>query len=337
MPEETKRTVPYKDVQIICPQREYLNNTKLGNCISSISLLPQSAKLEAMTIPKKSISIIVDLKTDKNISLKCNNISRYDMAVMDSVYTMLINGCDVFTPDMVVRVMAGDMKMKVTQQKRDTATESLEKLRMIDIKIDCTNELLARKKIKEGETAVLRNYLLPLSCLSVRSANHKKVFDGYQIIAKPALYEYAEIVRQIISIPIELMPSKSNKSSTDEMIILRREILKIIERMKSPTNNYKSSNITYLWTDAKTGTSRGFFTQMGFTPEDYKNEQCWANKRSDLHKEIVSILDDFVSEEYINGYTVNRERKKVLGVSIDPGKPASESQHGKKQLRGSAA
>ena len=56
--------------------------------------------------------------------------------------------------------MSGNMDQDITAQKIARLKESVEKLRLILITIDCTNELRARKLIEKGETAKYRSYLL---------------------------------------------------------------------------------------------------------------------------------------------------------------------------------
>ncbi len=72
------------------PKKEYLNNCKVANYILTQNDL-FSSPTPLTTIPKKNIFVTVDLTADENLALSNRNITQYDMAVMDSVYTMLVN------------------------------------------------------------------------------------------------------------------------------------------------------------------------------------------------------------------------------------------------------
>ena len=61
----------------------------------------------------------VNLFADENLALSNPNITQYDMAVMDAVYTLLVNGAVAFTPEMVVRIMSGNFEQDVNHRKAE--------------------------------------------------------------------------------------------------------------------------------------------------------------------------------------------------------------------------
>lgn len=308
-------------VQMPKPKKEYLNNSKVANYISTQNDL-FSSTMQLTTMPKKNIFVTVDLTADENLALSNPNITQYDMAVMDAVYTMLVNGAVAFTPEMVVRIMSGNFDQDVKPQKSGAVTRSLHKLSLIRISIDCTNELRARKKIEKDQTAKLTSYLMPLREIEIQSANHQTVMRGYQLIEKPVLYTYAESIKQIIDIPTKLLeitdPSGSGHlSDTDDVIIIKRALIRRIELMKNDKNHMDNNTISYERYDPMTGTKKGFFSMLGFDERNYKNPKQWTKKRNSLHKIITTILDDFRNEKYITGYeTVKEGKQKVTGVKI---------------------
>lgn len=300
------------------PKTEYLNNCKVANYISTQSDL-LSKTLELTTIPKKNIFVTVDLTADQNLELSNPNITQYDLAVMDAVYTLMVNGARAFTAEMVIRIMSGYFDQNVTQQKSEAVATSLRKLSMIRITIDCTNELRARKRICEGETARLTSYLMPIREIDIRSANHQTVMHGYELIEKPVLYVYAESINQIINIPTELLEISNSSgnghlSDTDEVIVMKRALIRRIEAMKNQKNHMNNHTIRYERYDFATDTESGFFASLGFNKFNYSQ---WKKKRNTLHKIITSILSDFTKENYIAGYDVVKEGKqKIVGVKI---------------------
>lgn len=302
-----------EEVRMPKPKKEYLNNSKIANYISSNNNLLDKT-LQLTTIPKKNIFVTVDLTTDENLSVTNQNITQYDMAVMDSVYTLLVNGTSSFTPEMIVRIMSGNFEQDVTPQKAGSVTKSLNKLSLIRISIDCTDELRMRKQISNNKTAQLTSYLMPIREITIRSANHQTEMKGFQLIEKPVLYTYAENIKQIMSVPTALLETKNKISNTDDVIIIKRALIKRIEIMKSNKNLINSNIINYERYDSKTGDTKGFFQTLGFNKNNYSN---WKKKKSKLHNTITSILDIFIQDNYILGYTVITEGKqKINGIQI---------------------
>ena len=90
---------------------EKLNLSKVAKYISTTGgLVNAENPTELVTIPSKNVMVTVNLWKDKDVALSSSNITLYDLAVMDSVYTLYKNGCTSFTPEMVARVMSGDAK-----------------------------------------------------------------------------------------------------------------------------------------------------------------------------------------------------------------------------------
>ena len=304
------------------PQKEYLNNCKVANFISSTSLQSSllGSTLQLKTLPKKNIFVTVDLTADENLELSSQNITQYDLAVMDAVYTLMVNGATAFTPEMVARIMSGNLNQDVTPQKSGAVTKSLRKLSVIRISIECTAELRQRKVIAEGQTARLTSYLMPIREIEVRSANHQAVMRGYQLIEKPVLYTYGEAVHQIIDVRTDILSAANMRgrlSDTDDVIIIKRALIRRIETLKNPKSRMTNETIRYEYSDTSTGENKGFFTLLGFAASDYKNTRQWAKKRLALHKMITVILDDFTKADYISGYEVIKEEKqKIVGVKL---------------------
>lgn len=297
------------------PKKEYLNNSKVANYISTQNNL-FSNTLQLTTMPRKNIFVTVDLSADENLALSSPNITQYDMAVMDAVYTLLVNGAIAFTPEMVVRIMSGNFEQDVKPQKSGAVTKSLRKLSLIRISIDCTSELRARKKIEKDQSVKLTSYLMPLREVDIRSANHQTIMKGFQLLEKPVLYTYAELVKQIIDVPTELLEI-NEISDTDSVIVIKRALIRRIEQMRNRKNHMDNDIIRYERYDPTTGTKKGFFVMLGFDESKYKNANQWKKKKSSLNKIITTILAEFTKEKYIAGYEVVKEGKqKVIGVKI---------------------
>lgn len=306
--------VMFGDIRMPRPQKAHLNNTKVINYISSTTDELFDRTLRIKTLIRKNVSVTVDLTAGDNLYLSNPNITQYDRAVMDSAYTLMENGASAFTPEMLVRVMCGNPDADVTPQKVGAVTRSINKLSMIRITIDCTDELVARKKIKPGHKALLTSYLMPVREITVRSANHQAAMRGYQFLEKPVLYSYAEQVKQIISFDTRLLKNGGDLSNTDEVIIIKRYLIRRIEMLKNSRNDVCSGKISYQWYDAKRNEEKGMFHALGYDPKNYRQ---WKVKRNKIHGYVTAILNDFIKDNYIDGYEVNREdRNRIAGVTV---------------------
>lgn len=112
------------------PQNEYLNISKVAKYISTKQGLintNEEISLQLTTIPK-NIFVTVNLFADENPCISNPNITLYDAAVMDAIYTLYVSGSEVFTPEMIIRTMSGNLTQDVTPQKAGAITKSLNKL-----------------------------------------------------------------------------------------------------------------------------------------------------------------------------------------------------------------
>ena len=297
-------------------KKECMNNCKVANMLTVNKGLAKKQMIRVSTLPSRKIVTLVNLCQDKNIQLSCNDISPYDMAGMDAFYTLYKSGYQTFSLQTVIRVMSGNMDQDITAQKIARLKESVEKLRLILITIDCTDELRVRKLIKKEETAKYRSYFLPVSSVEIQSGN-QTVVEGYRLLELPALYAYAERIKQMISVPIELLASTGGfLPDTDENVILKRYLLKRIARMKKEKATVYSRRIRYEWYDRKTQREKGMFAELGYREEDFASRFSWLNKRAKVHKAVKQILDAFRQAGYIAGYSETREGNAITGVEI---------------------
>lgn len=60
---------------------------------------------------------IVDIVKEKKLSLSNPDVTQFDLAVMDSVYTLAVSGIMRFTPEDVARIMSGNLEQNLTPKK----------------------------------------------------------------------------------------------------------------------------------------------------------------------------------------------------------------------------
>ena len=75
-------------------EQERFNVSNVAKYISTTAgLVNADNPTELVTIPSKNVIVTVNLWKDKDVALSSNNITLYDLAVMDAVYTLYCNGC----------------------------------------------------------------------------------------------------------------------------------------------------------------------------------------------------------------------------------------------------
>lgn len=298
------------------PEKEYMNISKVAHYISgNTGLLDNETSLRLKTIPKKNIFVAVDLHKDEHLQLSSPNVTQYDMAVLDAVYTLFVNRQSIFSPEMLLRIMSGNFDQNASPQKVGSITRSINKLRHIDIRIDYTDEARARKLIGKNRTAVITSYLLPVDEIESRAANGQTI-HAYRLLTEPALYVYARNIKQIIDVPTVLLETHDTLSDTDEVIVIKRYLIKRIEGMKNSKNRLLSTKITYEWYDVKTKTTKGMFAELGYQKENF-SEVGWRTKKSKLHKSVSQLLTAFQKDGYIKSFAeVRGAKSSIEGMNI---------------------
>ena len=221
---------------------QYMNISKIGRIISTKDILI-SEKIQKVKISVHgSIFNLVDLWSNTDVTLS-QKVTPFDMAVMDAVYTIMCSGQMILTAEWIVKVLSGNKEQKVTPQKLKAIRESIDKLRCINIKIDCKDEMNTRqdtkRKVKEF---IYESYLLPLDKVNATYQSNGVEIIAYHLLCKPALYTYAELVNQIVNIPAELLDTQEYYSDTDDAILIKRYVIKRVAQIFLKVNCKMKSN-----------------------------------------------------------------------------------------------
>lgn len=289
-------------VQMPQLQRQYFCLSKLASAILFQALGPVT-RLTVTVLPQKGIKLHGRLSLDEALAGSTTQLNLYDIAALDAIYTLHINGCPAFTVEMAVRALYGDACMDVTVAQRQAVLESIYKLTHIWLEFDATAEWKARKRelpAAENKRAVFAGKLLPLQEVTVRPGGRADCVTGFQLLEPPVLYRYAEALGQIASVPAELLQAGDLKNSMETML-LRRYLLRRIAVMVNTKNSQASHRIALEWYDRQTHRAKGLLPALGYRPEAYAN---WLSKKSKVNKTACAILDGLRDAGYIDGYTV---------------------------------
>lgn len=299
--------------------RQYMSNTKISRILSTKQIQIEEMVSELKIPINDKIINLVDIWRDKNITLSCDNITQFDMAVMDAAYTIMCAGQMILTAEWIAKVLSGNPDQKVTPLKIAAIRKSIDKLRSIHIKIDCKDELNFRRDTKgKVKKFVYESYLLPLDKIDAKYEANGKEIIAYPVLSKPALYRYAEIVHQIVDVPASLLDTHQEFRDTDEAILIKRYVIKRVAQIVRK-NNLSSNKISFIWYDKDVEEERGLFPELGYIPN---NTDVWRDKKRKINKIVKMTLqslkekgaiDDF--EEYRKNGT-NNPASPIMGYKI---------------------
>ena len=282
----------------IIPKNFYITNNKLSNEMTknftnggeiSLAIINPNQKNEIRTYN----SLTYD---NKNISITGRQeFTAYDRAIHNAVCSLYAAGNDVVTPAMVYRTVNGMSDTdKVSPQAIETVKNSLDKSRFLRLRINFSAEAKARNiNIDKAE---IDSYLLPATALTVEAGGNK--VDAYKILSIPALYQYAQYTKQILSVPLELLDTKDATRNTEDIIPIKEYLIRRIEVMKH--NRDMSNKILY----------DTIFKEVGIVITDKK-------QRNRLRSYITAILDLWKTrDKYIKNFEEYKEGNAFKGIEI---------------------
>jgi hypothetical protein len=301
--------------EIVKEKKNYFNNTKVANCMSRFVDLTQDIYVSEFGKGKSNIPSKVCFEANELSDLQ-SKISRFDLMVMDAAYTILVNGGGKFSLEMLANVMVGKEVSfdKKTSTKLNEIQKSINKLKRIYINIDYTDLMIEKGKIKPGDKFIVNGSLMPVKTYYITSHVKHQTKVVYEIIQKPVLYEYAENLSRVISVPSHILAIPGVREDND-FIAIKQELIKEIELMRSGNNNYRSREITYEWEHGER--SGGFAARVGLNKENYANDKQWNKRKVKLTEQIRTVLDHLVEIQFIKGYSFTKKGKSVVGVSIE--------------------
>lgn len=251
---------------------------------------------------KKITTPVVLYYNDNDPNLNFRTIkpwSAYDRAVHDAVATLYEAEYQYFTPAMVYRVMNGLTEDEtVSPQAQGAVTKSLEKARMIRLMVNYSDVHNAYKKntTKSGEEFTVDSQVLDIKRFRAKAGG--AVFIAYEFLGKPLLLEYAQITKQILNIPFDLLNTKSIKN-TEDVIVIKSYMLRQIEAIK---RNRRNNHIRY----------SSIYAELGIEdPEDRSLRGTLYRRRQAIHK----LLNEWTEKRYIKGYE-EYDKKGSKGVII---------------------
>ena len=315
----------------ILPKNHVIPNNKLANTmVRGIIDIGKITLEESRKGAKKPVETTCILTYEgDNVRLSGRQpFTEYDRNVYNAVSSLYVYGdqSHIVTPAMVYRAMTG-----LTDSEKPTAGQlaavkrSLDKMRFIRARIDCTEELKARritlnsKQINGGE---IDTYLLTADAITVQTGG--QTVRAYRIIKPPILYEYAAAVKQVLTFPASVLDVKEISEitvdgvkkltigprlpNTESRILIKGYLIRRIEGMKG--KNGLNSPVIALYGYARDGeTHKGLYSIAG--KADPTREEM-RRIREDAEK----MLAYWKATGYITDYEAQIQSRKISGYKI---------------------
>lgn len=251
---------------------------------------------------KKLLSVEATIKFDElNKDIKISGISgltSYDEAVHNAVISLfLVGGNDIITPRMIYRQMTGNANVTLPDQHRQLISDSIDKMSALRVTINTTGERAGYKNLD----IEYKGNLLYTKSITAR-LNGVIVEDCIKILDTPVLYTYANAKNHVSRFPISLLNSSDKVHKTPDVIIIQNYLLKRIDSFKDK----KQDKILY----------SSIYDQLDFQTE---GRASINNKKKKVRDHTKTILDHFVSQGLISGYSEDEKDKKtnaIKGVTI---------------------
>lgn len=315
----------------VLPEKYVVPNNKLANTMTrGIIDIGRITLEESRRGAKKLVETTCILTYEgDNVHLSGRQpFTEYDRNVYNAVSSLYVYGdqSHVVTPAMVYRAMTG-----LTDSEKPTAgqlaavTRSLDKMRFIRARIDCTEELKARritlnsKQINGGE---IDTYLLTADAIKVQAGG--QTVRAYRIIKTPILYEYAAAVKQVLTLPASVLDVKeiseltvdgakkltigARLPNTESRILIKGYLIRRIEGMKG--KNGLNNPVIALYDYQRDGeTHQGLYSIAGKPDADRKEMQR-------IREDAEKMLAYWAATGYIKSFEAQTERKKITGYII---------------------
>lgn len=257
--------------------KQYMNNTLLFRCLIK----------EGKTINEQAIKI------DKgNTVCQVNSASpdfavdMIDKTIIDALYTLWANHYQIFTDEIIGRVICGNMKKRVSPLLQNDIRTRINKMQTANVIIEA-----CEYKKDTVENVSFEGRLIDIERIDgIYSTNHKNT-KAYKLLSCPILYKFAEWNHQIAVVPSEAICVPGNTSW--ESIIIQRYVIQRVAQI-SHKNKLVSNKISYSWKD-KHGV-HGLFAELGYNPIPNKKIKSKINKQvlnTLLYLKKIKMIEDF--------------------------------------------
>lgn len=220
-----------KSIRRIIPRNHVMPNNTLMNILQSKQVINTGA-FDMPVIPatkrKKEVTAYVDVsmetKTDSGITITDAHLTEYERQVYDAIITLWITANEeqiepIFTLDKIYSNMPGSGE-RATPQQKGAITKAIERFRRLHIVLDATEEMRRRGKIGEKSTFTMDDYFLTATRAKYTIEKGGQEVIAYKITSKPLNLIYAEMTKQILTVPVKVITfSKVKPNPADKSLV----------------------------------------------------------------------------------------------------------------------
>lgn len=246
----------------------------------------------------------------------------YDRIVYNALSTLFVAGdpSHLVTPAMVWRAMVGASETEnPSPQQLGAVTKSIDKMRFMRARIDCSAELAHYGATLDGmpiSNGIVDTYLLNASGVTV-SAGGRSV-TAYRITDAPILYTYASKIKQVITVPARLLDVRRVErdgkttgpriATTESRLLIRDHLLNRISGMKG--DNKLENRVIALNSYDRNGQRHiGLYEAAG-----YKEPAKIEAKR--VREYAAQVLTYWAAIGWIKGHSMKRTGREITGIEI---------------------
>lgn len=327
--EEAAAADPLPLLRSIAPTKHIIPNNKITNALSAGHIgfsenledfFPVRVSKESAKTPVIS-NIMVAYDGDKVQLSSRRPFTEYDRNVYNAVVSLYVHGDQqhVMTPAMIYRAMTGlPEASNPSPQQIGAVTKSIDKMRFIRVRIDCTEELKHRRAQLNGVPIVngmVDTYLLNADGAQVTAGGH--TIEAYRINRPPVLYEYSRATKQVLTVPSDLLAIKeaddkgvynSLISNNESRIQIKGYLIRRIEGMKGK-NGLDNNIISLLSYDKGEKHHPGLYEIAG-KPEPNKKEALA------IRSYVTAALNFWKAEKYIKDFEFLKKDKSITSIKI---------------------
>lgn len=293
----------------VLPTEYVMANTQLSNELASSRV--ESGEMDMVVkSPRRGSSkpaltkAILTFGDDKAvITAARQKYTPYDSAVYSGVITLYEAENNVITPAMVYRAMNGLTDSEyVNPSTLAKVSKSIEKNRKSQLSIDFTEE--AQQYMRSYEEpgkdfkTTYEGDLLVADKITVKNNGVEQT--AYKILRKPILYEYAQTVGQVISVPIRLLQTKGGVRSTEDVIVLREFLLRQIENYR---RRHRSGSLSIAYKE--------IYGVCGITEDSHKNLK---DKHKKIRNHTEALLSEWLRLDYIKSFESKRDGTRAIAL-----------------------
>ena len=277
-------------------------NTSTDNFINDLALYDPS-NIEVAHSGEPLITGFFDIDDIEGLP---SHITNENLMFLEGAFNLYLNGIEAFTPEVLYRYSIGNKDARVTEQQKERAIASVERMATIRQELDLTpyiqkygsKEAKAHLKEEPEGAYIIKSYMLPVEEVTER-VQGKRQKTVYRLIQAPALLKYNDWLAndRIGQIDKELLDTLS--TSVEDSLI-KRYLAKRLIALENPNNRMSNPVVNF----------ETLYDHIDVEePDKYK--------RKKIREDVCAVLDYWKAIKRIKGYKLTKKGRAFTGVELN--------------------